>query len=142
MKTWIAVSACLVTLTLAGCAGHTHSLIQEESDPDITAGAFGHEGPTGASMVLEFEGKRYEAAGFVINRKQNLAELRREYYPGKHYDRIFSGLNTDHYVYTAQPKLRAGNDAALQCFAVWRAGSSPSGYCVTADRVHIYFRFK
>ena len=93
-------------------------------------------------MVLVFEGKRYEAAGFIINRRQDLAELRRKYYPGKHYDAIFSGLNTDHYVYTAQPELRAGNDAALQCFAVWRAGGPPTGHCVTTDRVHINFRFE
>lgn len=91
-------------------------------------------------MVLEFEGKRFEATGFLINRKQNLAELRRKYYPSKHYDRVFSGLDTDHYVYTAEPELRAGNDAVLQCFVVWRAGRSPSGHCVTADRRYINFR--
>ena len=141
MKTWIALSACLAALTLAGCAGHTHSLIQEESDRDITVGTFRHEGPEGASMVLEFRGTRFEASGFAIQRSQNLAQLRR-CYPGKHYDRIFSGLDTDHYMYTAQPELRAGNGATLRCSAVWRAGGSPVGHCVTAEGTHVNLRFE
>ena len=141
MKTWIAVSACLATFTLAGCAGHTHSLIPEQSDRDITVGSFRHEGPEGVSIVLEFQGTRFEASGFAIQRSQNLAELRRKY-PGKHYQRIFSGLDTDHYVYTAEPELRAGNGAILRCSAVWRAGGSPAGECVTTDGLHVNFRFE
>ena len=142
MKTWIAVSACLTTLTLVGCAGHTHSLIRDESDRDITVGTFRHEGPDGASMALEFRGIRFETSGFAIQRNQNLAELRRKYYPGKHYDRIFSGLDNDHYVYTAEPELRSGNGATLRCSAVWRSGGSPAGHCVTAEGTHVNFRFE
>jgi len=141
MKAWIAVLACLTTLTLAGCAGHTHNLIQDDSDRDITVGSFRHEGTEGATMVLEFRGTRFEASGFAIQHSQNLAELRKRY-PGKHYDRIFSGLDTDHYVYAAQPELRAANGATLRCSAVWRAGGSPAGRCVTADGLYVNFRFE
>jgi hypothetical protein len=121
MKTFISVLACLATLALAGCAGHTHSLIQEESDRDITVGTFRHEGPEGSMMVLEFRGTRFEARGFAIERNQNLAKLKQRYgIDRKHWDRISSGMDTDHYVYSAEPVLRAG--MARACAAPPRGG--------------------
>ncbi|MBZ0132402.1 MAG: hypothetical protein K8F53_07310 [Rhodocyclaceae bacterium] len=142
MRILLTVSACLATLVLAGCAGHTHSLIPEGSDRELTVGTFRHEGPDEPVMVLEFGGTRFEARGFAIQRNQNLAELRKQYYPSRHYDQIFSGADTDHYAYSAQPVLRAGNGATLRCFAVWRSAGSPAGHCVTSDGVHINFRFE
>ena len=73
----------LLAFTLVGCAGHTHSLIQDRSDQDITVGTFRHEGPEETAMVLELRGVRFEARGFAIERKQSLAELRRLYGPGR-----------------------------------------------------------
>lgn len=143
MKTRIAVSACLATFTLAGCAGHTHSLAQDDSDRDIAVGTFRHEGPEGSTMVLEFRGTRFEARGFAIERNQSLAELKRRYgIDRKHWDRIFSGMDTDHYVYAAKPELLAGNGATLRCSAIWRSGGSPAGECVTTDGLHVNFRFE
>ncbi len=143
MRLRSAVSACLATLALAGCIGHTHSLIQGESDREITVGTFRHEGPEGSMMALEFRGIRFEARGFAIERNQNLAELKRRYgIDRKHWDRIFSGMDTDHYVYAAQPELHAGNGATLRCSAVWRSGGSPAGECVTTDGLHVNFRFE
>lgn len=141
MKTIAAASACLAAFTLAGCGGHTHSLIKEDSDREITVGTFHHAGNEEPAMALEFEGVRYEAKGFVINRKQNLAELKRRY-DDRHYSRIFSGLDTDHYAYSAEPVLRAGNGKTLRCLAAWRANDSPAGHCVTGDGIHINFRFE
>ena len=128
MTVRILVLAGLIPLTLGGCASHTHNLIQDGSDQDITVGTFRHEGPEGTAMFLELRGVRFEARAFAIERKQNLAELRRLYSTGKHYDRIFSGLDTDHY-------------ATLRCSAVWRSGGSPSGHCLAADDSRINFRF-
>lgn len=141
MDVKILVLAGLIPFALGGCAGHTHSLIQDRSDQDITVGTFRHEGSEGTTMVLELRGVRFEARGFAIERMQNLAELRRLYSSGKHYDRIFSGLDTDHYVYSAQPVLRAPNGATLRCSAIWRVGGSPSGHCLAADESRIHFRF-
>ena len=141
MTVRILVLAGLIPLTLGGCASHTHNLIQDGSDQDITVGTFRHEGPEGTAMFLELRGVRFEAQGFAIERKQNLAELRRLYSTGKHYDRIFSGLDNDHYVYSAQPVLRADSGATLRCSAVWRSGGSPSGHCLAADDSRINFRF-
>jgi hypothetical protein len=143
MKIRIAVLACLAVLALAGCIGHTHSLIQGESDREITVGTFRHEGPEGSMMVLEFRGTRFEAHGFAIERNQNLADLKRRYgIDRKHWDRIFSGMDTDHYVYSAQPELRSSNGTTLRCSAVWRSGGSPAGHCVTAEGTHVNFRFE
>jgi hypothetical protein len=138
-----AVSACLATLVLTACAGHTHSLVQEGSDREIAAGTFRHEGPEGSSMALEFRGTRFEASGFAIERNQNLAELKRSYgIDRKHWDRIASGLDTDHFVYTAKPELVAGSGERLRCSAVWRSGGSPAGECVAPDGVRVNFRFE
>ena len=141
MDVRILLLAGLILFTLGGCAGHTHSLIHDRSDQDITVGIFRHEGPEGAMMVLELRGDRFEARSFAIERQRNLAELRRLYGTGKHYDRIFSGLDTDHYVYSAEPVLRAANGATLRCSALWRVGGSPSGHCLTGDKPPIHFRF-
>lgn len=143
MRTRVVVSAWLAVFALTGCIGHTHSLIQGESDREITVGTFRHEGPEGSMMVLEFRGTRFEASGFAIERNQNLAELKRRYgIDRRHWDRIFSGMDTDHYVYSAEPVLRAGNGATLRCPAVWRSGGSPAGHCVTAEGTHVNFRFE
>jgi len=141
MNARISMLACLIPFAMGGCTGHAHRLIQDQSDRDIAVGTFRHEGPEGTAMVLEFRGLRFEALGFAIERKQNLAELRRLYGTGKHYDQIFSGLDTDHYVYSAQPVLRAANGATLRCSAIWRVGGSPSGHCLAADASRIHFRF-
>jgi len=141
MDARITILVCLMPFALGGCTGHIHSLIQDQSDRDIAVGTFRHEGPEGAAMVLEFRGVRFEAQGFAIERNQNLAELRRRHGFGKHYDQIFSGMDTDHFLYSAQPVLRADNGATLRCSAVWRAGGSPAGHCVTADGTRINFRF-
>lgn len=143
MKAIGAASACLATLVLTACAGHTHSLVREESDREITTGTFRHEGPEGSFMAMEFRETRFEARDFAIERNQNLAELKRYYgIDRKHWDRIFSGMDTDHYVYSAEPVLRAKNGATLRCPTVWRANGAPAGYCVTAEGTHINFRFE
>ena len=93
-------------------------------------------------MILEFEGKRFEARGFAIRRNQNLAELRRQFGTGKHYDRIFSGLDTDHYVYLANPELRAEDGATIRCSPIWLATGSPAGSCTGDDRRPIEVKFE
>ena len=47
MTVRILVLAGLIPLTLGGCASHTHNLIQDGRDQDITVGTFRHEGPEG-----------------------------------------------------------------------------------------------
>ena len=142
MGTMATTTACLAVFALLGCSGHTHHLATEESNGAIAVGAFQHEGPGGPSMVLEFEGKSFEARGFAISRKQDLVELKRQYGSSRHYDRIFSGLDTDHFVYSAEPQLSAANGATLRCSAIWRAGGLPVGHCVTMEGVHINLRFE
>ncbi len=142
MKVWTAVSTFLIALTVAGCAGHVHSLVQAESDQDISGGTFRHEGSEATLMVLEFRGIRFEAVGFTIERNQNLAELRQRFGSGKHYDRIFSGLDTEHYLYSAQPELHASTGATLRCSVAWQAGVAPAGNCATTDGARINFRFR
>jgi hypothetical protein len=58
MKASTAVSACLATLELTACVGHSHSLVREESDREITAGMFRHEGPDSGVLTEGKAGKR------------------------------------------------------------------------------------
>lgn len=142
MKTFTTVAACLSVSALVGCGGHTHNLVVNENKTVITAGKFLHERTEGPAMVLEFQGESFEARDFVIRRKQDLVDLRRQYGSSRHYDRIFSGLDSDHYVYSAEPMLRSKNGAVLQCAAVWRAGGLPAGYCLTTTGNRVNFQFE
>lgn len=135
-------AVCLAVLGVLGCGGHMHSLIAEDSDRELTGGWFRHEGQEPASMMLEFRGQRFEANGFAISHTQNLAQLRRLYGPGRHYDRIFSGLDRDHYVHSAVPELRAPDGATMRCSVVWRDAVAPAGKCVTAAGEHVGFRLE
>jgi len=144
MKSLLAVSAGLAALALAGCAGHIHtSLIPEDSDPALTLGVFRHEGQEAPLMALEFRGKRYEGRGFAVQRQPNLAALRRQYGTDiRHFRNIESGADTNHYVYSAEPRLLAGDGTALRCVVAWQAIDAPAGYCVTAEGTRIPFRFE
>jgi len=144
MRTLLAALAGLAALALAGCAGHIHtSLIPEDSDPALTLGVFRHEGQEAPLMALEFRGKRYESRGFAIERKQNLAALRRQYGTDiRHFRNIASGADTNHDVYSAQPKLLAGDGATLRCVVAWQAMGAPAGYCVSAEGTRLPFRFE
>ena len=64
MDVKILVLACLMPFALGGCAGHSHSLILDQSDQNIAVGTFQHEGLEEAVMVLELRGVRFEAPGF------------------------------------------------------------------------------
>lgn len=144
MKALFAVSAGLAALTLTGCAGHIHtSLIPEDSDPALTLGVFRHEGQEAPLMALEFRGKRYEGRGFAVQRQPNLAALRRQYGTDvRHFRNIESGADTNHYMYSAEPRLFAGDGTALRCVVAWRAIRAPEGYCVAAEGTRIPFRFE
>ena len=144
MRTLLAALAGLAALALAGCAGHIHtSLIPADSDPALTLGVFRHEGQEAPLMALEFRGKRYESRGFAIERKQNLAALRRQYGTDiRHFRNIASGADTNHDVYSAQPKLLAGDGATLRCVVAWQAMGAPAGYCVSAEGTRLPFRFE
>ena len=144
MKTLLAVFAGLTALAVAGCATHTYSsLIPEDSDPALTLGVFRHEGQEAPLMALEFQGKRYEGRGFAIERQQNLAALRRQYGADiRHFRNIASGADTNHDMYSAEPKLLAGDGATLRCVVAWQANGAPAGYCATADGTRLHFRFE
>lgn len=142
MKSLLAIPACVCVLGLWGCAGHSHRLARSD-DPAVSAGSFSHEGAEERAMVLEIGGQRFSARGFEVHRSQNLAELRRRYGAGsKHYERIFSGLDTDHYLYSANPELRSDDGLTTRCSLTWRAFGVPAGTCKTAEGKPIQVQFE
>lgn len=133
------LSAGLLVLALSGCAGHSHRLVSD-NDSDCTTGSFSHGGSRENTMVLDVAGVMYEGRGFAIKRWQNLSELRKGLGPGKHYDQIVSGMDTDHVTYSAAPELRSENGDVIQCLFSWKAGREPSGICTKTDGTKILVR--
>ena len=134
------LATCFLGVTLSGCAGHTHRLVSENDSPPVT-GSFSHEGTQAPVMVLEIEGARYEGRGFVIQHSQDLAKLRKLFGPGKHYDRITSGMDSDHIKNSASPVLRTESGETIRCLLAWRSGQGPAGVCTKPDGKEIDVRF-
>ncbi|HZP86839.1 MAG TPA: hypothetical protein VFB54_08450 [Burkholderiales bacterium] len=138
MRTSAAPSVVLLAVTLAGCAAPTHTLVAQRA-PEVTSGTFQHEGP---SLTLSYRGKLYEARQFPVSKSQDLDALRRRYGSGTYFNGIFSGLNRNHYVYSAQPELRSADGDSMQCKLGWRANRTPVGTCITSDQSRIDLAFK
>lgn len=134
------LATCFLGVTFSGCAGHTHRLVSESDAPPVT-GSFSHEGTQVPVMVLELEGARYEGRGFVIQHHQDLAKLRKLFGPGKHYDRITSGMDRDHIKSSASPVLRTQSGETLRCLLAWSSGQGPAGVCTKPDGKQIDVHF-
>lgn len=142
MKSLLTIPACVCVLGIWGCAGHSHRLARSD-DPSVSAGSFSHERMEKRAIILEIDGQRYSARGFEVHRSQNLTELRRRYRAGsKHYYRILSGLDTNHYVYSANPELHSDNGLTTRCSLTWRAFGVPAGTCRMADGKPIRVQFE
>lgn len=123
------MSALLILIALGGCAGQSHQLLGGDGN-EVVVGAFTRGGTGKPSMVVDLGGKRYEAQGFAIHRTQNLAGLGQRYgFGSKHYQGIAAGLDSDHYFYVAEPRLRSPDGLTIQCSVAWRGGTLPVGTC-------------
>jgi hypothetical protein len=134
------LATCFLGVTLSGCVGHTHRLVSGNNSPLVT-GSFSHEGIQAPVMVLELEGARYEGRGFVIQHHQDLAKLRQFFGPGKHYDQITNGMDSDHIKNSASPALRSQSGETIRCLLAWSSGQSPAGVCMKHDGTEIDVRF-
>lgn len=134
------LASCVLGVTLSGCAGHSHRLVSANNSLPVT-GSLSHEGIQAPVMVLELEGARYEGQGFVIQNHQDLAKLRQLFGPGKHYDQIVSGMNSDHIKHSASPVLRSQSGETIRCLLAWSSGQSPAGVCTKPDGAEIDVRF-
>jgi hypothetical protein len=130
----------LASVTLYGCAGQSHRLVSADGS-GRAVGSLTHGGGTDPTMFLEFGEKRFESRGFAISRSQNLGALREEYgFGSKHYDRVSTGTDPEHYRYSAKPELRAADGTTMQCVLAWRAYEAPAGVCVSPDGKEVKFR--
>lgn len=131
----------LAILMLTACAGSTHLLVKEGGAPFV-GGELIHDRGEGNLLVLEAPGRRYEARGFVVDRQTNLAALYKRYHGinPKHWDRIFSGLDTDHVTYSIETIATSAEGDKVSCHLVWSRAKKPKGVCTdqaeTAFSVH------
>lgn len=126
---------------LVGCAGHSHRLLSAKSD-GVMIGSFSHEGNTEPSMMVEFEGQQYSSRGFTITRSQNLGDLKKQLggSSSKHYQRVKSGLDNEHFMYSANPVLQSSDGKTMPCSLAWRSGQTPAGSCKTDDKGSLEIR--
>ena len=134
------LATCILGVTASGCAGHSHRLVSVNNSTPVT-GSFSHEEAQEPVMVLELEGVRYEGRGFVIQRHQDIAQLRQLFGLGKHYDQIASGMDKDHIKNSASPVLRAQSGETIRCLLAWESSQSPAGVCTRSDGKRIVVRF-
>jgi hypothetical protein len=117
-----------LSLVLGGCAANLHQL-SKDSSPELLRGEFlrGQQN----RLVLESAEQKYVAEGFEVQRHQNLAELHKRYRMSepKHWDRITSGFDKTHEVYSAEPVPKAQDGTELSCRLTWKSGSAPQGIC-------------
>lgn len=115
----------LAILLLSGCASSVHLLVRENESP-FTGGELDHEDGKDNRLVLEAPNRRYEARGFVVERQTHLVALRKRYYGvnPKHWDRIFSGLDTDHVAYSIETIAKSPEEHEVSCRLMWGAVQS------------------
>ena len=65
---------------------------------------------------------------YLLEQVYARARLRRKYGADiRHFRNIASGADTNHYVYSAEPRLLAGDGATLRCVVAWQAnGTRPA----------------
>jgi hypothetical protein len=100
----LALTACSTTVLLSKPGGET-----------VATGTLEFRPNPPHRLTITLDGKAYE--GDVDSKKlDNRAELRKRFYSdSKHYQRIFSGLDTDHDIYQYKGILKAPDGATLTC---------------------------
>lgn len=133
----------LAALMLAGCASQPHLLVKADNAPFI-GGEFVHDQGEGNRLTLEAPNRRYEARGFVVDRQTNLAELRKRYHGSnpKHWNRIFSGQDTDHVVYSVETTAKSADGHEVACRLMWGGGAKPAGVCTDQAGAAFPVRFE
>jgi len=133
----------LAFLLLTGCTNQTHLLVKEGSTPFFN-GELVQNRREGNHLVLEASNHRYEARGFVVERHTNMATLRKRYYAvnPKHWVRIFSGLDTDHIIYSIETIARSAEGQEVSCRLIWGDGAKPAGICTDQAGTAFPVRFK
>lgn len=133
----------LAILLLAGCASPTHLLVKENNAPFV-GGELVHDRGENNRLVLEAPNRRYEARGFVVERQRNLAELRKRYYGvnPNHWNRIFSGLDTDHVTYSVETIAISAEGDKVSCRLAWGGSAKPAGVCTDQAGAAFQVRFE
>lgn len=120
----------LAILLLTGCASQAHLLVKEGDAPFI-AGELVHDSGRDNRLVLQAQNHRYEAHGFVVQHETDMRALHKRYYGvnPKHWERIFSGLDTDHVVYSVETVAISAEGDKISCRLVWGGAAKPAGVC-------------
>src|SRR3990167_6375194 len=139
----IFILSILAILWLTGCASHAHQLVMEDGVP-FTVGELVHDRGEGNRLVLEAQNRRYEARGFAVERQTNLAALRKRYYGvnTKHWDQIFSGLDTDHVDHSIETIAKSTEGHEVSCRLMWKSAAKPAGVCTDQAGATFPVRFE
>lgn len=133
----------LAILCLTGCASEVHQMVRQDNSPFIS-GELVHDSGKLNRLVLKTPERHYEAHGFVVERQTNMAALYKRYHSinPKHWDRIFSRLDTDHITYSIKTIAKSVDGQELSCRIVWGAGARPAGVCTDQAGAILPVRFE
>ncbi|MFZ2161102.1 MAG: hypothetical protein WAW02_02685 [Sideroxyarcus sp.] len=136
-------SELLIILALAGCGGQVHPLAKA-GNAQFIGGELVHNGGDANRLVLTAPDRNYEAGGFTIKRQTNLNELRKRYAGTnpKHWQRIMSGLDTEHTVYFFETIAKSADGQEISCRFAWKSRMNPAGVCTDRAGVEIPVDFE
>lgn len=132
----------LAVLMLSGCGANAHQLVKSDS-AQLIGGELVHDQGKDNRLILKMSDRSYEAGGFVVNRETNLAELRKRYYGvnPKHWERIFSGLDTDHTINFIETIAKSPDGREISCRVAWKSGKKPTGVCTDQGGISFQVNF-
>lgn len=133
----------LAILMLTGCGAHVHQLVKGDST-QLVGGELVHDRGEDNRLVLKVSDRTYEARGFVVDRRTHLAELRKRYQGAnpKHWNRISSGLDTDHVTYFAETVATSAEGDKIMCRLAWGGSAKPAGVCTGLAGGEIFVSFE
>ncbi|KAF0205932.1 MAG: hypothetical protein FD173_621 [Gallionellaceae bacterium] len=126
----------LTILMFTGCA--------KQGSAPFVSGELVHDRGDGNLLVLKAPNRQYEARGFIIERYTHMAELRKRYYGinPKHWERIFSGLDTDHVTYSIETVAKSADGQEISCRVMWGGAVKPAGVCTDQAETAFQVRFE
>lgn len=133
----------LAILLLTGCAGPIHQMANEGNTPFIS-GELIHDRGKNNRLVLKTSNRHYEANGFVVEHRTDLAALRKRYFISnrKHWDRIFAGLDAGHEVFSIETIAISTEGDEVSCHLIWASLTKPAGVCTDQAGATFPMRFK
>ena len=137
------IGLCIISLLmLTGCASHVHQLVPVNNEPFIS-GELVHDAGKNNRLIIGTQSQQFESVGFAVEKQTNFAELRKRLMTTnrKHWERIASGLDTNHATYLIDTDVVSKSSEKMTCHLIWGESNKPAGHCTNQSGNSISIRF-